>query len=53
MNDPQGWIITQHHLTGQWWAIKRDCGASEPLGPFETRELAEKRRIRREKRAAK
>ena len=42
MNDPRIWIITQHYLTGQWWAIKRDCGASEPLGPFKTRELAAK-----------
>ena len=34
-------LIVEHKLTGKWFVILRDLGATEPLGPFDTKEEAE------------
>lgn len=34
-------LIVKHGLTEKWWIIQRDNGASDPIGPFDTKEEAE------------
>ena len=39
---PTGAHVVQHGITRKWWRIVEDCGASEPMGPYDTKEEAER-----------